>query len=74
MCRFTWLFSRKGLPLLRKTNNIAYMCTLSPNAHSAEEMKSVVAQRIREMEAGTASYIDGEEGFATIRARYGFCI
>ena len=50
------------------------MCTLSPNAHSAEEMKSVVAQRIREMEAGNASYIDGEEGFATIRARYGFCI
>ena len=49
----------------------AHPVPLSPNAHSAEEMKSVVAQRIREMEAGNASYIDGEEGFATIRARYG---
>lgn len=49
----------------------AHPVPLSPNAHTAEEMRSVVAQRIREMEAGTASYIDGEEGFAAIRSRYG---
>ena len=49
----------------------AHPVSLSPNALTAEEMRSVVAQRIHEMEAGTASYIDGEEGFAAIRARYG---
>ena len=45
--------------------------SLSPNAHSAEEMKTIVADRIRLMESGEATYIDGEEGFAQIRARYG---
>lgn len=43
----------------------------SPNAYSAEEMKSIVAERIRLMESGEATYIDGEEGFAQIRSRYG---
>ena len=43
----------------------------SPNAHTAEEMKAIVADRIRLMESGEATYIDGEEGFAQIRARYG---
>ena len=45
--------------------------SLSPNAHTAEEMKAIVANRIRMMESGEATYIEGEEGFATIRARYG---
>lgn len=45
--------------------------TLSPNAHTAEEMKAIVADRIRMMESGEATYIDGEEGFAQIRKRYG---
>ena len=44
----------------------------SPNAHTPEEMKSIVAQRIKEMEAGTATYVDGEAGFALIRSRYGW--
>ena len=43
----------------------------SPNAHTAEEMKAIVADRIRMMESGEATYIDGEEGFAQIQARYG---
>lgn len=46
-------------------------CSLSPNAHSAEEMKTIVADRIRLMESGEAEYIDGEDGFAQIRNRYG---
>ena len=45
--------------------------SLSPNAHTAEEMKAIVAERIHLMETGKATYIDGEEGFAQIRMRYG---
>ena len=45
--------------------------SLSPNAHTAEEMKTIVADRIQLMESGEATYIDGEEGFAQIRARFG---
>ena len=44
---------------------------LSPNAHTAEEMKAIVAERVHLMETGKATYIDGEEGFAQIRMRYG---
>ena len=44
---------------------------ISPNARSAEEMKAIVADRIQLMESGKATYIDGEEGFAQIRERYG---
>ena len=44
---------------------------LSPNAHTAEEMKAIVKERIHLMETGKATYIDGEEGFAQIRLRYG---
>ena len=45
--------------------------SLSPNAHTAEEMKTFVTERIHLMETGEATYIDGEEGFAQIRKRYG---
>jgi shikimate kinase len=45
--------------------------SLSPNAHTAEEMKTIVAERLHLMETGEATYIDGEEGFAQIRMRYG---
>ena len=44
---------------------------LSPNAHTAEAMKSIVLERIGLMEAGKAAFVDGEEGFAQIRARHG---
>lgn len=46
-------------------------CCLSPNAHSAEEIKAIVTERIKLMESGEAEYINGEEGFAQIRKRYG---
>ena len=46
-------------------------CSLSPNAHTADEMKEIVADRLRLMESGEAIYVDGEEGFAQIRKRYG---
>lgn len=45
--------------------------TESPNAHTEEEMKAIVEERIRLMESGQAKYVDGEKGFAQIRARYG---
>ena len=45
--------------------------SLSPNAHTDEEMKAIVTDRIRLMESGEAAFIDGEEGFAQIRTRYG---
>jgi len=34
-------------------------------------MKAIVKKRIHLMEVGKATYIDGEEGFAQIRMRYG---
>ena len=43
----------------------------SKNAHTVEDMKSIVKERIHLMETGEATYIDGEEGFAQIRMRYG---
>ena len=45
--------------------------SLSPNARSREEMKAIVERRLLLMESGQATYTDGEEGFAQIRARYG---
>ena len=45
--------------------------SVSPNAHSREEMKAIVEERLHLMESGQATYTDGEEGFAQIRARYG---
>ena len=44
---------------------------ISPNAHTVEEMKAIVNERIHLMETGKATYIDGEEGFAQIWMRYG---
>lgn len=45
--------------------------SLSPNAHTDEDMKAFVTDRIRLMESGEATFIDGEEGFAQIRLHYG---
>jgi hypothetical protein len=45
--------------------------TDSPIAHTEEEMKAIIEERINLMESGKATYIDGETGFAQIRARYG---
>lgn len=52
-------------------NMVIQAHNLSPNAHTADEMRTIVANRIRRMESGEATYIDGEEGFAQIRERYG---
>lgn len=46
--------------------------TDSPIAHTEEEMKVIVEERLHLMESGKATYVDGETGFAQIRARYGF--
>lgn len=46
--------------------------TDSPIAHTEAEMKAIVEERIELMESGKAEYVDGEAGFAQIRARYGF--
>lgn len=43
----------------------------SPIARTEEEMKAIVEERLQLMESGKATYIDGETGFAQIRARYG---
>ena len=43
----------------------------SPIAHTAEEMKAIVVERLRRMESGEATYIDGSAGFEQIHAKYG---
>lgn len=43
----------------------------SPIARTEEEMKAVVEERLRLMESGKATYVDGESGFAQIRGKYG---
>ena len=45
--------------------------SLSPNAHTADEMELLVDERIRLMKSGEATYIDGEIGFSQIRNQYG---
>ena len=45
--------------------------SLSPNAHTDEDMKAIVTDRIQLMESGEATFIDGEKGFAQIRLHYG---
>ena len=42
-----------------------------PCCYSDEEMCEIVKERLELMESGEAAYIDGEEGFAQIRAKYG---
>ena len=44
----------------------------SPIAHSEEEMKAIVEERLRRFEAGETKTMPGEQVFAQIRARYGF--
>ena len=43
----------------------------TPNNHPKDVMRSIVADRIYMMEEGTASFVDGELGFAEIRKQYG---
>lgn len=71
-------FSREafGLWLQRHVDDLVEDMTAeqhadSPIAHTEEEMKAIVEERLKLMESGKATYIDGETGFAQIRARYG---
>ena len=47
-------------------------CSESPIAHTAEEMKAIVVERLRRLESGEAKVIPSEEVFAQIREKYGF--
>lgn len=46
--------------------------TDSPIAHTEEEMKAIVEERLRQLDAGETTLVPGEQVFAQIRARYGF--
>lgn len=44
---------------------------VSPNAHTYEEMKAAIRERIDKIEAGRATFYSNEEVFSSIRERYG---
>ena len=46
--------------------------TDSPIAHTEDEMKAIVEERLQQLDAGETTLISGEQVFAQIRARYGF--
>ena len=46
--------------------------TDSPIAHTEDEMKAIVEERLQQLDVGEATLISGEQVFAQIRARYGF--
>lgn len=43
---------------------------ISPNAHTYEEMKKAICERIDRIEAGKAAFYSNEEVFSSIRERY----
>lgn len=44
---------------------------VSPNAHTYEEMKSALRERVDRIEAGQATFHTNDEVFSSIRERYG---
>ena len=44
----------------------------SPIAHTEEEMKAIVEERLLQLDAGEETLIPGKQVFSQIRARYGF--
>ena len=44
---------------------------VSPNAHTYEEIKAAIRERIDRIEAGKATFYSNEEVFSSIRERYG---
>ncbi len=46
--------------------------TPSPNAHSAEEMHTLLAERVRRAEAGEEKNVSNQAVFDTICNKYGF--
>ena len=45
--------------------------SVSPNAHTYEEMKATLRERIDKIEAGDATFYSNEEVLSNIRDRYG---
>lgn len=46
--------------------------TDSPISHTEEEMRSIVEERLRRLDAGETTTIPGEQVFSQLRTRYGF--
>ena len=46
--------------------------TISPNAHSTDEMHAILAERIRRVEAGEEEVVPNQVVFDSIRSKYGF--
>ena len=68
---------RFGLWLQRWVDDIMVVDTtapagqVSPNAHTYEEMKAAIRERIDRIEAGKATFYSNDEVFSSIRERYG---
>ena len=52
-------------------DNTAQVFHVSPNAHTYEEMKATICERIDRIEAGKATFYSNEEVFSSIHERYG---
>ena len=52
-------------------NKVKFYFMLGLPTETDEDMKAIVTDRIRLMESGEATFIDGEKGFAQIRLHYG---
>ena len=46
-------------------------CCASPNAHTYDEMKETIRERIDMIEAGNSTFYSNDEVFLSIRERYG---
>lgn len=51
-------------------DNTSPVSHVSPNAHTYEEMKAAICERIDRIEAGKATFYSNEEVFSSIRERY----
>ena len=52
------------------TDSLTGASHVSPNAHTYEEMKADLRERIDKIEAGEATFHSNEEVFSSIRERY----
>lgn len=52
-------------------NTVTAVGHASPNAHTYEEMKAALHERIDKIEAGETTFHSNEEVFSSIRERYG---
>ena len=56
---------------MMSVDNPSANTSVSPNAHTYEEMKSAIRERVDSIEAGEAKFYSNEEVFSSIRERYG---